>query len=113
LILAAERGHQEICKLLISRGCSIDAQNKNGDTAFTLAAIRGDLSIVFTLIEAGCNYSLKNKKGKTALDILKEEYPDKLKEVQVILLSPFYSLLIQLLTHLIPQSTLLYRQKLH
>lgn len=113
LILAAERGHHNICKLLISHGCSIDTQNGNGDTALTLAANRGDLSIVFTLIEAGCNYYLKNKRGKTALDILKEEYPDKLNEVQVTLLSPFYSLLIQLLTHSIPQSTLLYRQKLH
>ena len=33
LIGAARYGHKEVCELLVSRGCNVDLQNKNSDTA--------------------------------------------------------------------------------
>ena len=38
LIQAAANGHKEVCDLLISRGCSVDLQNKDGRTALIAAA---------------------------------------------------------------------------
>ena len=38
LIRAARDGHNEICEMLISKGCNVDIQNKDGDTALIMAA---------------------------------------------------------------------------
>ena len=82
LITASINGHEAVCELLITRRCNVDMQNKNGDTALILASYHG-IPTVISLIEAGCDFSLRNKEGKSAMDYLREEHPDKVKEVQV------------------------------
>jgi len=49
------------------------------------AAKNGRIPTVIFLIEAGCNCSLKDNKGKSFMDILKENHPGKVNEVQVTL----------------------------
>ena len=80
---AAGSGHQEVCELLVSRGCKVDLQNEDGWTALMEAANSGHIPTVIYLIEAGCDHSLRNKDGQSALDFVKEKHSDKVKEVQV------------------------------
>ena len=90
LMWASQNGHKAVCELLITRGCNVDMQDKGGNTALMFASYNGRIPVVISLIEAGCNYSLRNKDyslrnvfGKSAMDILREEHPAKVKEVQV------------------------------
>jgi serine/threonine-protein phosphatase 6 regulatory ankyrin repeat subunit B len=84
LMFAADNGHEGVCDLLITRGCKLDMQDKDGWTALMKAAENGHIPIMISLIEAGCNHSLKNKEGESGMDLLRENQPDKVKEVQVI-----------------------------
>ena len=69
--------------MLITRGCNVDVQNNDGETALSQASYFGYIPIVISLIEAGCDASLRNKGGKSAMDYLRERHPDKVEEVQV------------------------------
>jgi ankyrin repeat protein len=99
LMCAAEKGHEGVCDLLITRGCKADMQSNNGWTALMCAAQNGRIPIMISLIEAGCNHSLRNKEGKSALDFVKEKHSDKVKEVQVTQYLTHSYLLTHLLTH--------------
>ena len=83
LICASDSGHEAVCELLITRGCNVDMKDNGGWTALMRASHNGHIPVVISLIEAGCDYSLRDKKGESAMDILRERYPDKVKEVQV------------------------------
>ena len=61
LILAAEKGHDEMCQMLVSKRCNLDAQNDDGWSAFIVACYKGHVALAISLIEAGCNYLLKTK----------------------------------------------------
>ena len=98
LMLAAYNDYKEVCELLISRGCNVDHQDKNSDTALMKAAGSGHIPTVIYLIEAGSDHSIRNKQGKSALDFVKEKHSDKVKEVQVTQNLCHSYLLAQLLT---------------
>jgi ankyrin repeat protein len=85
LMRAADRGlcYKGVCDLLITRGCKADMQDEYGSTALMKAAANGHIPIMISLIEAGCNHSLKNKEGKSGMDLLRQNYPDKVKEMEV------------------------------
>ena len=80
---SAENGNISDVKRRLDDGINKDTQNENGYTALMYASYHGEIPIVISLIEAGCDYSLRNKEGKSAMDYLREEHPDKVKEVQV------------------------------
>lgn len=68
LILAAQKGHDDIIQLLVSRGAEIDAQNTDGVTAVFMAALNGHLSTIRLLARQGAKLDLKtNPHGWTAL----------------------------------------------
>ena len=60
LLCAAEKGHQEVCELLISRDCKVDFQHVADSTVLIAAAKHGHTIIVIFLIKAGCNISIKD-----------------------------------------------------
>jgi ankyrin repeat protein len=62
LIEAASRGHAAVCKLLISRGSNVDAQNRVGNTALSMAVFKNWGEVVDCLMEAGANAALKDNK---------------------------------------------------
>ncbi|XP_076082647.1 uncharacterized protein LOC143053755 [Mytilus galloprovincialis] len=68
LMFAARRGHLEICKLLIDRGCKIDITCEGGVTALMSAANGGHLEICRLLIDTGCKIDITDPRyGETAL----------------------------------------------
>ncbi len=98
LMLAALRGHAELCQTLIDKGAAvnkpgwaplhyaathghvaiinmllddhayIDARSPNGTTPLMMAAFYGTASAVKVLLEAGADASLQNDLGLSALD---------------------------------------------
>lgn len=63
---AAENGHREIVKILLTAGAKVDIQNSFGETALMLASKRGYTDIVKALLKAGADINLKNKCGASA-----------------------------------------------
>jgi hypothetical protein len=67
------RSHSTI-KLLLDRGCAINAAGDDGDTALHACALSGSTECVKELLGAnGVNTSIKNKYGKTPFDVAKEK----------------------------------------
>ena len=85
LMWASDNGHEAVCELLITRGCNVDMQNKDGWTALMYASYsyHGKIPVAISLIEAGCDYSLRNEEGKSAMDYLRKDYHDNVEEAQV------------------------------
>src|SRR3989338_374890 len=67
LIKAAKAGHIEMVKVLVSKGASLNNQDKNGITALMRATVEGHTQIVQILIEAGADINTKDKFGTAAL----------------------------------------------
>lgn len=69
LIYAAEKGNEEITKLLIAARpkVNIDEQSNDGKTALIYAAEKGNTKVAKLLIEAGAKLDIKSNDGKTAL----------------------------------------------
>jgi ankyrin repeat protein len=69
LFHAAVGGHNEIAKLLISKGADVNAKGGlMGGTPLDTAAKRGQKEIVELLIANGANVNAKNADGHTPLD---------------------------------------------
>jgi ankyrin repeat protein len=66
LHLAADRGHLEVCRLLLDWGAKLDTMCGMKDTALHHAARFGHLPVVKLLVERGANVRLKNSYGQTA-----------------------------------------------
>lgn len=68
LMSAATHGNAEMEEKLLQVGASIDAQDKNGNTAF-MNAVKSTVGLksVRILIQHGANVDLKNNDGETAL----------------------------------------------
>ncbi|CAG2187343.1 ARMS [Mytilus edulis] len=74
LMMAAEWGHLEICRLLIDRGCKIDiTETGRGETALMFAACGGHLEICSLLIDTGCKIDITDNDGETALHYAAEK----------------------------------------
>jgi len=65
---AATGGHVPVIQLLLKHHAYIDAESPNGTTPLMMAAMYGSPEAVKHLIEAGADFRLKNAKGMTALD---------------------------------------------
>jgi ankyrin repeat protein len=55
LILASEKDHTDVVKVLVAAGAKIDAANKEGATPLLLAATNGSAGVVEPLLKAGAN----------------------------------------------------------
>jgi ankyrin repeat protein len=66
LMLAAQNGHTQSVKLLISRGAYINAKLW-GTTALMDAAEAGHIEVVRVLLSSGADVNAKSRDGKTAL----------------------------------------------
>eukprot|EP01006_Ploeotia_vitrea_P011839 TRINITY_DN31422_c0_g1_i2.p1 TRINITY_DN31422_c0_g1~~TRINITY_DN31422_c0_g1_i2.p1 ORF type:complete len:266 (-),score=91.28 TRINITY_DN31422_c0_g1_i2:226-1023(-) len=66
LVLAAERGHTEIVRMLVSAGSELEPQphRYTDESALHFAAARGHLEIVDILLEAGANVNFKSHGGR-------------------------------------------------
>lgn len=67
LMLASERGHQEIVRLLLEAGADVNVRPEGGPTALILAANRGHTRIVNTLLQNGADVNARNEFGATPL----------------------------------------------
>ena len=69
LMLAAQRGHTSIVKMLIRAGANIDITTSyQGSTALMLACKRGHIDTTIALISAGSELMLRDSRGRTAKD---------------------------------------------
>jgi ankyrin repeat protein len=67
---AAASGRNTIVRLLIERGCPVDARgSSSGYTALHLAAHAGNTELVQQLLAAGADRTLTTGNGETALDL--------------------------------------------
>ncbi|KAJ9299066.1 hypothetical protein DTO271G3_3308 [Paecilomyces variotii] len=70
---AAYRGHVNIARLLIERGCNVDAKEDDGWTALMLASQEGHLPLLNLLIEKSANVNAEEKDGATSLWIASQQ----------------------------------------
>jgi len=71
--LAARMGRNDIARLLLDRGASVDAPTVIGHTPLMFAAMRGNLALARLLLERGAVVTRKDNSGKTAADYAFEE----------------------------------------
>ena len=67
LLLAANRGHTEICKSLIERGAALNVQDNFQKTALEVAAEGRHTEIALSLLAAGATPDIPNRGGMNAL----------------------------------------------
>ena len=71
---AAAGRRNEVVRLLVDRGCPVDARGTDGGyTALHLAAHDGNVDLVRFLLSRGADTALRTGNGKTALDLAREE----------------------------------------
>ena len=59
LLIAARKGHAEVCELLIKHGIDKDLQNKYGYTALHVAAYHGRFNVCKVLIKNSVKMDLR------------------------------------------------------
>ena len=69
LMLASERGHEDIVHSLLTDGANVNIQSKKGWTALMRASKHSHISIIHMLLQANANPHLKTWKGINALII--------------------------------------------
>ena len=69
LMLACERGHEDIVHSLLSAGANVNIQDKNEWTALMRASEHNHISIIHMLLQANANPHLKTPIGSNALMI--------------------------------------------
>ena len=69
LMLACERGHEDIVHSLLSAGANVNLQDNNGWTALMRASKHNHISIINVLLQANANPHLKTTRGSNALMI--------------------------------------------
>jgi len=74
LMLAAEKGHEEVARALLAGGAKVNDQEVYGrHTPLILATMEGHAALIRTLLEAGADPNLQNQFGKTALMLAKDK----------------------------------------
>uniref|UniRef100_A0A1X7THE9 Uncharacterized protein n=2 Tax=Amphimedon queenslandica TaxID=400682 RepID=A0A1X7THE9_AMPQE len=66
LMLACERGHEDIVHSLLSAGANVDIQDNKGWTALMIAGMHNHCSIIHILLQANANLHLKASDGSNA-----------------------------------------------
>ena len=67
LTLCAEKGHQELVGLLLTKGAVIDCQTKKGCTPIFLSCKEGHLDISEVLLKQGANVETADCRGNTPI----------------------------------------------
>jgi uncharacterized protein len=72
LMLASQRGHAAICKILIEYGDDdvLDARTQSDSTSLMLACKRGHYDVVKVLVTAGCELYRQDSRGRTAREVV-------------------------------------------
>jgi len=66
---AAEKGKDEIVKLLLKNGANFDLRSKYKNSALILATINSQAKVVDSLLKAGADVNLTNDFGESALNL--------------------------------------------
>ena len=61
---AIDGGHDEVARMILDRGCSLDVADLDGDTALHLAVRRQNNEILAVLLRKGANPDIKNTSGE-------------------------------------------------
>uniref|UniRef100_A0A1X7TKC1 Death domain-containing protein n=2 Tax=Amphimedon queenslandica TaxID=400682 RepID=A0A1X7TKC1_AMPQE len=69
LMLACERGQDDIVHSLLSAGANVDIHDNKGWTALMRASVLNHISIIFMLLQANANLHLKESQGLNAVMI--------------------------------------------
>ena len=69
LMLACERGHEDIVHSLLSAGANVNIQDNKGWTALMIASKHNHISIIHMLLQANANPHLETSGGSNALMI--------------------------------------------
>lgn len=69
LIMAAQKGHAEIVRLLLTKGASIDMQTSDGKTALMKALEKADTEMAKLLLANGADSNVTTMKGTPLLQI--------------------------------------------
>jgi len=77
LHMAASGGNRKMAELLIQKGASINATNKDGKTSLHYAAGKGHLSIVKTLLSNHADLEIRYH-GKTCEELAREHHQDEI-----------------------------------
>jgi len=83
LILAAMNGRNEICGMILSKGCNVDIQDKDGNTALMIACRENLTDSVRVLLCQNADFSIRNNDGRTAINFAKNSDIHKLFEIQI------------------------------
>lgn len=84
LMLAAFKGHTDICSLLLEKKAEVNAQDNSGETSLMKAAAEGHTEVVKLLLEKGAEWDTQDCNNMTAIkkaatwgrvDCLKELLP--------------------------------------
>lgn len=67
LAIAAKKGHNDACKLLLENKCNPNLPNDFDEYPILLAAQKGNLELLKHLVEHGANINQKNRKNQTPL----------------------------------------------
>jgi uncharacterized protein len=78
---AASQNHNEIAKILVKKGATVDHQYEGGFTPLMHAAAAGNIELVTLLLQNGANPNLKNSEGKTPLSFALEKSNSKLADI--------------------------------
>ncbi|KAG2484501.1 hypothetical protein HYH03_016730 [Edaphochlamys debaryana] len=68
-MLASERGHTRVVRLLLEAGADVKATTKGGATALSLAAAEGHADVIPLLVEAGADVNAADQKGTPLLGV--------------------------------------------
>ena len=80
LMVATEKGHEEVVKKLILAGANLWMQTPNGDTALHIAATHDRIQCGILLAEGGVSMRTKNKLSATSLDLARAEFKEAIKQ---------------------------------
>uniref|UniRef100_A0A1X7TCT9 BEACH domain-containing protein n=2 Tax=Amphimedon queenslandica TaxID=400682 RepID=A0A1X7TCT9_AMPQE len=69
LMLACERGHEDIVHSLLSAGANVNIQDNKGWTALMIASKHNHISIIYMLLQANANPHMMKSNGSNAIMI--------------------------------------------
>merc|ERR1719310_2229078 len=67
LMLAAFKGHTDICAALIDKKAEVNAQDNSGETSLMKAAAEGHTEVVKLLLEKGAEWDTEDCNNMTAI----------------------------------------------
>ena len=86
LLLAVDKNHADVVKVLIDAGADIEAKDEDGCSPLLLASNRGALDTVNNLVRAGARMCDTNNEGETCLTLA--AVPGRIETVRTLLCMP-------------------------